>query len=135
MVFGAPVSPAAQGLAARVAAGTAYRLAGEAAGDLAGIISNAGDVNGDGFDDFIIGARFADPDVSGGDRGASYLVFGGAAKLAAFDGADGFLDNQIALSVITPARGFRFDGVRNGDVSGTSVAARGDVNGTASRTC
>ncbi len=130
VVFGAASAPASQGLAARVTAGTAYRFQGEAAYDQAGYsVSDAGDVNGDGFRDFIIGARYADPDAAGGNRGASYLVFGGSAKLEAADAADAVNDNQIALANLTPATGFRFDGGANGDQSGGSVSGAGDING------
>ncbi len=130
VVFGAASAPASQGLAARVAAGTAYRFQGEAAYDQAGYsVSDAGDVNGDGFPDFIIGARYADPDAAGGNRGASYLVFGGSAKLEAADAADAVNDNQIALANLTPATGYRFDGGANGDQSGRSVSGAGDING------
>jgi hypothetical protein len=41
----------------------------------AGIVSSAGDVNGDGFDDLIIGDSGADP--AGTQSGATYVVFGG----------------------------------------------------------
>jgi Ca2+-binding RTX toxin-like protein len=52
-----------------------FRLVGGAAGDFFGnSVSGTGDVNGDGFDDVIIGARLADP--TGSNSGASYLVFG-----------------------------------------------------------
>ena len=130
VVFGAASAPAAQGLAARVAAGSAYRFQGEWAGDQAGVsIANAGDVNGDGFDDLIIGAFYADPDAAGGDRGASYLVFGGAARLEAADAADGTNDNLIGLATLAPATGFRFDGGADNDQSGFSVSGAGDVNG------
>ena len=37
-------------------------------------VSGAGDVNGDGFDDLIVGARFDDP--NGDYSGASFVVFG-----------------------------------------------------------
>jgi len=54
----------------------APRLASIYEGDQLGeSVSNAGDVNGDGVDDFIIGARFADP--GGASSGQSYIVFGG----------------------------------------------------------
>ena len=45
-------------------------------------VSSAGDINGDGFDDIIIGALYADgPGVAPGTRNAagdSYVVFGRA---------------------------------------------------------
>jgi hypothetical protein len=51
--------------------------------DLAGrSVSRAGDVNGDGRPDFIVGAHGADRDTDGDDRdeednnGAAYLIFG-----------------------------------------------------------
>ena len=46
------------------------------AGDNSGFsVSAAGDVNGDGIDDIIIGAQFADPNGSSA-AGESYVVFG-----------------------------------------------------------
>ena len=40
---------------------TGFKLSGEAANDRAGTAAaSAGDVNGDGFADLIVGARFAD---------------------------------------------------------------------------
>jgi Ca2+-binding RTX toxin-like protein len=51
------------------------RLRGEAAGDYSGAsVSAAGDVNGDGFGDLLVGAYLADP--NGTSSGASYVVFG-----------------------------------------------------------
>ena len=44
-------------------------------------MSAAGDVNGDGFDDLIIGAAGA-PICNGTDSGASYVVFGSACGAA-----------------------------------------------------
>ncbi|WP_331456905.1 FG-GAP repeat protein [Crocosphaera watsonii] len=38
-------------------------------------VSGAGDINGDGFDDIIIGAIFADPNGNE-SAGESYVIFG-----------------------------------------------------------
>ncbi len=59
-----------------------FTINGVAADDYSGFsVSGAGDINGDGIDDLIIGAYGADPN---GDRsGASYVVFGSGAPFAA----------------------------------------------------
>ena len=85
------------------------------AGDNAGTsVSTAGDVNGDGIADVIIGADFADP------GGESYVVFGGAGV-----GAGGVLE----LSSLDGTNGFTINGNGAGDSSGTAVGAAGDING------
>ena len=55
-----------------------FRLDGIDAGDLSGFsVASAGDVNGDGFDDLIVGAPGADLDA-----GESYVVFGKAGRVS-----------------------------------------------------
>src|SRR5207247_4676143 len=39
-------------------------------------VAGAGDVNGDGFDDLVIGSGTSD--VGGTDRGEAFVIFGGA---------------------------------------------------------
>jgi len=94
-------------------------LGGVAAGDQTGMsVAAAGDVNGDGFDDFIIGA--SGTDNNGRDAsGASYVVFGAATGLA-----PGF-----ALTTLDGSNGFHVDGANADDRSGRLVSAAGDVNG------
>jgi hypothetical protein len=51
---------------------------GEVANDRSGYsVSSAGDVNGDGLDDLIVGATYADPSGKS-NAGKSYVVFGKA---------------------------------------------------------
>ena len=79
-------------------------------------VSGAGDINGDGLDDLIIGAREADP--NGTDSGASYLVFGKS------DGS------AVELSLVEfGINGFVINGVSGADQSGVSVSGAGDING------
>jgi Ca2+-binding RTX toxin-like protein len=96
-----------------------FKLSGGAAGDRSGIsVRSAGDVNGDGFGDVIVGAYRADPNGIT-DSGASYVVFG----------KDGVFPASVNLSALTGTDGFRLSGVSNADVSGVSVSGAGDVNG------
>lgn len=78
-------------------------LTGTAAGDRFGIsVSAAGDMNGDGFGDVIVGAN-------GNGAGQAYVYYGGP-------GADAVPDLTLLGAAV-------------GDVFGTSVASAGDVDG------
>ncbi len=89
------------------------------AGDSSGYAVNGiGDVNGDGFDDIIIGAPQADPDGLG-TAGESYVVFGTNA---------GF-DAVLELSSLDGSNGFVLKGVEEYDFSGYAVNGIGDING------
>ena len=95
-----------------------FVLDGEAAGDYSGYsVSAAGDINGDGIDDLIIGASYAD--ANGTNSGRSYVVFG---KTTGFS-------SSLALSSLDGLNGFMLDGEAAGDRSGRSVSAAGDING------
>lgn len=105
-----------------------YGFTGRAAGDRAGIsVSNSADVNGDGIADFLIGAYNADP--NGTNSGEAALVFGGAANLAALDGADGTVNGSIALANLNGTRGYIFQGVDATDFTGYDVSGVSDLNG------
>ena len=98
-----------------------FTLNGVRSSDYSGYsVSSAGDVNGDGYDDLIIGAYGADPN---GDSaaGETYVVYGGASA----PGTDGVLD----LSALDGSNGFSLNGIDEADESGESVSSAGDVNG------
>jgi hypothetical protein len=93
-----------------------FLMEGVDSNDLSGrSVSGAGDVNGDGLADLIVGADYAD---AGGDgqAGESYVVFGKA-------------DNATVDLGNLGAGGFRIDGIDAADFSGRSVSGAGDING------
>jgi hypothetical protein len=84
-------------------------LTGAAAGDRYGYsVASAGDVNGDGFADIVVGADF--DDGGGGERGRAYVYFGAA----------GGLDTSADATLT---------GEADGDHFGAAVASAGDSNG------
>ena len=99
--------------------GIGFTVKGIDAVDQAGRdVANAGDVNGDGFDDFIVGAPEADPNIGG--EGETYIVFGGSSI-----GSGG----TINLSALNGTNGFVLNGDSVNDDSGYTVSAAGDLNG------
>ena len=84
---------------ATLTAAQGFRLSGAAAGDASGTsVSRAGDINGDGIEDIIVGAPLADR--SGLDHaGESYVIYGKEGGLA-----------DIDLAALDPAHGFRIVG-------------------------
>ena len=100
--FAATVDLAADGVA----------LAG-AVGQAGFAVASAGDLNGDGVDDLVVGAPY------GGAGGEAYVVFG----------VRGGLTGDVDLTALDGDNGFRIDGASAGGRAGASVAAAGDVNG------
>ena len=83
---------------------------GESASDYAGSPASAGDVNGDGYDDLLIGVH--DSDLGGNSSGAAYLVLGGLTASMSLADADA-----------------RFIGEEASDQAGLGVAGLGDMDG------
>jgi len=87
------------------------KLTGEYDSDYAGrSVSGAGDVDGDGFDDLIIGAY--GEDSGGSDAGSTYLILGPTSGQSSLSTADAKLTGEYTS-----------------DKAGYSVSEAGDVNG------
>jgi len=100
-----------------------YLIGGEAAQDISGIaVSSAGDVDGDGLEDLLIGATGVD-----GSDGAAYLLT--AADLAAIDAADGATDGEIDLDHVGAAGGYKFGTSGSFDYLGYVTSSAGDLDG------
>ena len=92
-----------------------YRIDGAAASDRAYTSANAGDVNGDGRSDSLVGATGADNNGRSGS-GSVYVVFGEATS------------SGVDLASLG-TNGYRIDGAAANDSTGKSLANAGDVNG------
>lgn len=93
-----------------------FRLIGTGNDEVGSSMAPAGDVNGDGRSDLIIGAPLASPH----DResaGAAYVVYGSTSTA------------DVHLGRMPPSRGFRIAGAAAGDRAARAVAGVGDVNG------
>ena len=96
--------------------GGGFAIYGSAYERIGASLSRAGDVNGDGFADLIVGA----PATNAGGNGAAYVLFGGA-HVGVGQSID--LENLMAF------QGFKIVGDNPGDKLGESVSAAGDLNG------
>lgn len=87
-----------------------------------GTLAGTGDINGDGVDDFAIGASGAS--YSGIDSGAVWIIYGKG------DG-ESWVNTSYDLqsAELTSGKGFRIEGINSADYFGDSVDGAGDVNG------
>jgi CSLREA domain-containing protein len=119
VVYGQRTAPAAPLDLSALPLAQGFVAAGAGAGDQAGrAVAGAGDVNGDGFADVLLGAPFAGPPGSAG-AGEAYLVYGGATAPSA----------SLALSGLGASDGYELLGAAQGDGAGSAVAGAGDVDG------
>ena len=95
---------------------TGFVINGEAANDRSGVAISSGDINGDGYEDVLIGANSADP--NGSSSGKTYVVFG---KVSGFSAS-------LELSALNGTTGFVINGEAASDGSGGAVSS-GDING------
>jgi|GEM_PF-3404253 len=86
-------------------------------GERLGTSVATGDVNGDGFDDLILGAFTANPG-SNSNAGKTYVMYG----------TDTGFSLEIDISEMSTNEGFVLNGVASGDQSGIAVTS-GDYNG------
>ncbi|MEO8243529.1 MAG: hypothetical protein ABI832_14585 [bacterium] len=97
-----------------------FAIAGSSTQFVGWSVGNAGDVNGDGIDDLIIGASNTNTDGVSGAEGAAYVVFG----------KSGGFDATFDVASVNGSNGFRLDGEVNfAGFAGLAVASAGDVNG------
>lgn len=80
-------------------------------------VNGAGDINGDGKDDIIVGAPYSSPNNLI-NAGQAYVIFGTNSFPSSFN-----------VSTLNGSNGFTINGLTAGDWLGYSVSGLGDVNG------
>ncbi|MDX2307807.1 MAG: hypothetical protein NW216_06195 [Hyphomicrobium sp.] len=102
-----------------------FKLNGVSSTDgFGGSVSTAGDINGDGFSDIIIGAAGHDHFTASSDRGAAYVVLGKGTAFNASINVSGFIGSNGGFKIVG-----EMQNDVTGDGAGYSVGTAGDVNG------
>ena len=93
-----------------------FTIEGNVYGPSVADVASAGDMNGDGFDDLIVGstACFLGPENC--DAAIATVIYGGPT-----------IESTVQLDSLPPSRGFSIDDT--GEVGLISVAGAGDING------
>ena len=100
-----------------------FKIVGGTSNDLLGrSVSGAGDINGDGVSDILVGAPRGSIGGSNTESGVAYVIFGKDEDQGAFFPA------KYDVSTLDGSNGFRIDGEAIGDLAGRAVSAAGDVN-------
>ena len=90
-----------------------FTISGTASGNLGSSVSTAGDINGDGVDDLVLGAY-----GTNSNWGASYVIFGSRSGFPA----------SFYLANLNGTNGFTIPGIAFGEELGSSVSTAGDIN-------
>ncbi|MEM6297074.1 MAG: choice-of-anchor D domain-containing protein, partial [Bacteroidota bacterium] len=93
-------------------------LNGIDSGDGLSRVQTLGDFNGDGLDDILLGAQFADPNGQS-DAGETYVVFG----------SNSGISSPFELANLDGTNGFILNGIVSGDRTGFDLNSAGDMNG------
>ena len=93
---------------------TGFIVPGLASNGLGSSVSTAGDINGDGFSDLVLGAIYANSLA-----GAGYVIFGSRSGFPA----------SFNLNNLNGANGFTVPGIVASGLLGSSVSTAGDING------
>jgi hypothetical protein len=95
-----------------------FKIAGADADQVGFDVASAGDVNGDGFDDLIVGGPISNTTMGYSATGAAFVVFGGPSMGA-----------SISVSALDGSNGFELLGGGQLNRTGQSVSSAGDING------
>ena len=99
---------------------TGFTLSGDESGDFTGkSVSTAGDIDGDGYDDIMIGAFLATPNSASEEGGKAYVFLG---KKSGYS-------STFDLTKLNGSNGFTFESEKGDDHLGRSVGTAGDIDG------
>ena len=102
-----------------------FRITGVEENHELGNAISAGDINGDGVDDLVVGASYAGDAITNfgftysNNKGEVYVIFGRQNSFAA----------DFSLQSLNGSNGFRLRGIDAEDLLGTAIASAGDING------